>query len=457
MPAASRRRRRSAGTVLFFTDFSLGTNGEQLPDLRRERFGTHWDSTLVVRNSVATGVTGGKVLRNEGSTDKTHTASREWAWLAVPVNAVVDIVVKQRAGVIGPTAADAAAFGCYGYGTGTDAGTSNRWGCRIYHNGTVNKFQLWSYVNNVFTDNVEVAIDAGYAVNTWMWQRLRIDATGVYAKHWKDGNAEPGAWQVTHAHRTEIVPGTCGVYSDNATATEETDILSVVVGGGSAALTGTSVAHTTAYLGPKTSGMTALTLNPADAGSTPAGWTPSYNTSGVTWPVTDLGGGVYGVRSVHTAGDKRSMLAAPLGFANTIQEIVLKLTNPLNAANGNGAALRIESGGAAADSSYNLEIDTTLINFIKFTNGTFANVGSGAGYLPAVGAGVAYWIRFRVSGTTLQGKVWRSTEPEPMQWMIVSTDASLASGGLGLYHYIGGGSTAADRTVDYSDLYYRLT
>lgn len=46
--------------------------------------------------------------------------------------------------------------------------------------------------------------------------------------------------------------------------------------------------------------------------------------------------------------------------------------------------------------------------------------------------GTSYTLRFRVVGTTLYAKVWKTGASEPTSWMVTVTDTSLSSGFCGL-------------------------
>jgi len=45
-----------------------------------------------------------------------------------------------------------------------------------------------------------------------------------------------------------------------------------------------------------------------------------------------------------------------------------------------------------------------------------------------------YWLRFRLRGTTLQGRVWADGQTEPTAWHLETTDSANASGYVGIYY-----------------------
>lgn len=50
-----------------------------------------------------------------------------------------------------------------------------------------------------------------------------------------------------------------------------------------------------------------------------------------------------------------------------------------------------------------------------------------------------YWLRFRVRGTTLQGRVWAEGSTEPSTWNIEVTDSDISDAGVvGIWHYFTG-------------------
>ncbi|MGD6750996.1 hypothetical protein [Streptomyces sp. BH105] len=59
-------------------------------------------------------------------------------------------------------------------------------------------------------------------------------------------------------------------------------------------------------------------------------------------------------------------------------------------------------------------------------------------------AGSSYWVRFRVEGSTLSARFWKTGAPEPSLWHVTATDTDAgvpASGGVGLRSYISSTNT----------------
>ena len=71
------------------------------------------------------------------------------------------------------------------------------------------------------------------------------------------------------------------------------------------------------------------------------------------------------------------------------------------------------------------------IELCKMISGTLTVLNSAAF---TITANSFYWIRFRVQGTTLSGKIWADGSGEPGSWTVTTTDSSIsAAGGFGLY------------------------
>ncbi len=78
---------------------------------------------------------------------------------------------------------------------------------------------------------------------------------------------------------------------------------------------------------------------------------------------------------------------------------------------------------------YKALIDGTQFSIIKHVHGVGITLTSMAFHAQA---GIVYTVRIRAQGTTLAAKVWPATTPEPSNWMIDTTDTSLASGKGGI-------------------------
>lgn len=93
---------------------------------------------------------------------------------------------------------------------------------------------------------------------------------------------------------------------------------------------------------------------------------------------------------------------------------------------------------------YRCQITTNSLSMAKVVAGTYSDLAFST---PSLSAGVNYWLRFRIQGTTLSGKVWPDGTTEPSTWTLTTTDSSIASGGFGLGAFLG--ATSATTTFDH--------
>jgi len=79
---------------------------------------------------------------------------------------------------------------------------------------------------------------------------------------------------------------------------------------------------------------------------------------------------------------------------------------------------------------YKASINGTTLMIQKKVNGTLTLLSKTAF---AATAGTSYTLRFRVVGSTLYAKVWKTGGTEPASWLITVADSSLLSGRCGLH------------------------
>jgi hypothetical protein len=116
---------------------------------------------------------------------------------------------------------------------------------------------------------------------------------------------------------------------------------------------------------------------------------------------------------------------AVLGPSTTDAEVLF--TGSVSSFNNNnlGAVLRWRD----TNNWYKAYINGSQLVVQKKVNGT-ATTLSQATFTAT--AKTAYYLRFRVVGTTLYAKAWAATATEPTAWTITTTDSSLSSGQCGL-------------------------
>ncbi len=92
----------------------------------------------------------------------------------------------------------------------TAAGPSTAF--KLYRINAMSQAQIGSTIN-----------DSPYIqANTWNWIRVRANGPTIYAKHWKDGQSEPGSWEVSGTDNTFYNTNfgvRIGAYMNNPSAT----------------------------------------------------------------------------------------------------------------------------------------------------------------------------------------------------------------------------------------------
>ena len=422
----------------FFTDFSTGTIGQPMPDLMKMRSSNAWNFLLTVRADA--GVPSGKILKLEGP-GASNGASRPHAWLVVPVDNQQEIVVKLRS-----TTTTQAAGGAYLSGSVDPiTGNPSEYGARLA-NGV---FMMWNYKNGTFNQLTTTASD--WVAGRWMWVRLRMTTTQVMAKYWADGNPEPTTWRFTQNRNwgsgtPSVIPnGYAGIYTNTVQSGVEYALIGAAIGGQTAPASGTAVVGNLPR--PVVANAQITDDFSTDVlGQIPNGFAALPNATGVTWNITDLGVGDPGIRSNNSNGSRKLLDYTPMTDSATDQELLVRIRpattdQPYTV----GAALRIEPPSGGADSYYLVALGSQSLDFVRAVNGGFTPLVTSPSVPVTYSAGSWYWMRARVQGNLLLGKVWRTDEPEPAQWFHVETVTQIVAGSAGLFH-------RQQDTTDYDDL-----
>jgi hypothetical protein len=108
-----------------------------------------------------------------------------------------------------------------------------------------------------------------------------------------------------------------------------------------------------------------------------------------------------------------------------------------------GVRLQARVGGTSgSEDSYHAELTSSSFRLVKYVSGSGTIISSASLDLEE---SAHYWVRFKVSGTSLKAKVWNALNIEPSDWMLEDVDSSLTSGRVG----VGVATSSADFQCDY--------
>jgi hypothetical protein len=152
------------------------------------------------------------------------------------------------------------------------------------------------------------------------------------------------------------------------------------------------------------------------------GWSPSSN--GDNWAVAQ-GTPTLAVSSNEANMNGTSGLACLLGSATSVNaEAVVRWANVQNA---DELRLIVRSSTDFQNAYYASQKNSAL-RIAKRVNGTLTQLGTVA--FTTV-AGSFYWVRFRVTGSSLMARVWLNGNTEPTTWLLTLTDTSVSKAGRG--------------------------
>ena len=185
----------------------------------------------------------------------------------------------------------------------------------------------------------------------------------------------------------------------------------------------------TSYVGPIVSNASVLKLarftdfSEYTTGVQPSGWTARWGTSNSTWTVQDVVGAEGGkvLRHASTASARRHISWNNADVSDV--EVVGKMRLSNNPEFDNFQLSARGAGAAGTETAYQLmQRGVGTLAFRKLLNGTSTIIGT---ELPMTWqANVWYWLRFRIIGNTLQGKVWLDGNSEPGSWQMEHTDTT---------------------------------
>lgn len=194
------------------------------------------------------------------------------------------------------------------------------------------------------------------------------------------------------------------------------------------------------------------------AGTTPGDWTNRYVTGGFTYVVQAVAGSISGkvLRWTKTVANRQAISwnavpnVADVEVLIRARSIVAITATALTVI---GSYVR-GSGAAGTEGGIRCAIGTSTTytnqyggNLVVYVSGTATILGvPQPGALPTYTTNAWYYHRFRVTGSTLQYKLWQSGQAEPGSWTDTQTNSTVpAAGWVGLQN----ADTASNAEVDY--------
>lgn len=185
-------------------------------------------------------------------------------------------------------------------------------------------------------------------------------------------------------------------------------------------------------------------------GSPPSNFTDRWVTTGHTWAIREKAGTFRGKCLEHTrTTSERRLLSWDTPGSVLDADILCRVrSNSWSSANQVYLVAR-GSGAAGTETGYYLRnVSNTQIALGKYVAGVSTNIGATVTFDPvALTTNQWLWMRFRVQGTSLKAKVWKSGQAEPAAWNIEATDASIAAAG-----WVGVGGLPTTGTRDWDAL-----
>jgi RHS repeat-associated protein len=259
------------------------------------------------------------------------------------------------------------------------------------------------------------------APDTAYWIRFRVEGTTLSARIWEDGTTEPTTWTVSVTDSSISGPGTAGVraYGDG-TSWNIDHFAFGSLDGAKPTVSGTVVAQDS-FMG-RTVG---------------SGWGTASD--GSTWNLRAGDGSglsVGGNEGLIGSADASPLLTLGTGAATDGEGLVRFATD---SPGGEDCRIVLRVDGSATN--YYMagwHADTSTLDIQKHDGSGFTSLASTAGTLTA---DTAYWIRFRVQGSTLSARYWQDGTTEPTTWTVTVTDTSISgpgTAGIRAYGYTAG-------------------
>lgn len=292
-------------------------------------------------------------------------------------------------------------------------------------------FNVWKIVNGSFT---KLATSTKHEVfsSRRMWFRLRVEGTAIKGRFWMNGDDEPTAWDFDLTDSSITAAGWAGLGSREENC--YWDYFAVGNNGASAPALGETPGTdqyatdfseananddwTNRWDATDVTRTVVTTASDIAPLSWQVRWNQRFSNNIDTWRVDESNN-----LELNSANDARRLLSRHGAHSRNI-EILSRLRMPTDFGEREWLVARA-SGDAGAENGYRLLptfIDTERLLISKDENGASTIIQEVPQILTTASD---VYMRFRVFEHTLKGKYWVFGEPEPSDWTIEATDASI--------------------------------
>lgn len=286
------------------------------------------------------------------------------------------------------------------------AGSENGYSLDL-RNGQI---RIWRWLNGSGVRLGEF-VDIGWQTNAWYWMRFRAEGNQLKGKVWQDGEPEPSSWTIERQDSSVPGAGRIGIGNYSTGGSRWFDYIAVATGGGTAL---------------KTTDLHWFEDFAAQIpGQPPAGWTPIWVTTPGVWQVVER----HGTRQLRHSVASSGYYALRWDAIGSVADVeLLGLAQATSNSGGTQNRLLVRaSGTAGSEAGYTLDLRDGTVRIFRFLNG--AGVALGASINIAWQPDTWYWMRFRVEGNQLKGKVWPAGTSEPAGWTLERTDSNIPGPG----------------------------
>lgn len=183
-----------------------------------------------------------------------------------------------------------------------------------------------------------------------------------------------------------------------------------------------------------------FTEQPGGEGA-PRGWISAWTGGEQGWEVLHLEGeeGIGASRLVHsaTASERRLLAWMDAGRVRDAEMVAQVLVTRTGGTSQARLVVRA-TGDAGRETGYTFDLWQGRVRIVRFVDGDLDRLGE------AVNVDWApnrwYWMRFRVEGDRLMGRIWPEGEAEPDAWTVERTDGHIreaGAAGLGAFSSTG--------------------